>query len=47
MRREEKIAGRSATNDEWAKHLRPYSKRRANKATRKAAKKAARKEIAE
>jgi len=35
--RENKTLGRNATNDGWAKHLRPYSKRRANKASRKAA----------
>jgi len=36
--RENKTTGRKATNDGWAKHLRPYSKRRANKAARKAGK---------
>ena len=33
-----KVTGRKATNDGWAKHLRPYSKRRANKAARRTAK---------
>ena len=38
MRRTDKLEGRKATNSDWAKHLRPYSKRRANKANRAAAK---------
>ena len=38
MRRTDKLTGRKATNATWAKHLRPYSKRRANKAARRAGK---------
>ena len=34
-----RITGRKATNSGRNKHLRPYSKRRANKASRKAGKK--------